>query len=85
MHHYMFCPRQINNPLHFQNQRYIDLFMSQRERDIRRERAREKETDKEIDKEKEIEKVQAIIFLNRPGQNEKSYPGVVEKRDLVCN
>jgi hypothetical protein len=34
----MFCPRKINNPLHFQNQRYI--FLCPKEE---REREREKE------------------------------------------
>jgi hypothetical protein len=57
----MFCPRQKNNPLHFQNQRYIGIFISLRER--RRGRERERKRDK---------KVRAIIFLNCPGQNEKS-------------
>jgi hypothetical protein len=33
MPHYMYCPRQQNNPLHCQNQRYIGIFMSLRERE----------------------------------------------------
>jgi hypothetical protein len=32
MHHYMFCPRQKINPLHFQNQRYI-VFLCPKERE----------------------------------------------------
>jgi hypothetical protein len=45
-----------------------------RERGRERERDKEKDTDKdkEKDKTKEREKVWEILFLNRPGQNEKS-------------
>ncbi len=42
-----------------------------RERDRQRERERDKEEEKEQEKEKEGSKVQAIIYLNRPGQDEK--------------
>jgi hypothetical protein len=48
MHHDMFCPRQKNTPLHFQNQRYIHLiFMSQREKE---RGGREKEEEREREK-----------------------------------
>ncbi len=40
MPQYMFCPRQKINPMHFQNQRYIGIFMSLREREREKERAR---------------------------------------------
>jgi hypothetical protein len=43
----MFCPRQKNNPLHFQNQRYIGIFMSLRERERGRGRERERERESE--------------------------------------
>ncbi len=73
---YMFCPRQQKiNLLDFQNQRYIGTFMSQKERERARARAKEKEKEKKKAKrkrERERTKVQAIIFLNCPGQNEKS-------------
>jgi hypothetical protein len=41
----MFWPRQKNNPMHFQNQRYIGILMSlrEREREIEREGERERE------------------------------------------
>ncbi len=42
MPHYIFCPIQKNNPLHFQNQRYIGIFMSLREREREREREQER-------------------------------------------
>jgi hypothetical protein len=79
-----------NNIQDFQNQRYIGIFMSQREREreIASERDRESESKKEKKKEKgkrkwkgkekgkererERTKAQAILFLNRPGQREKS-------------
>ncbi len=62
MPHYMFCPSQKNNPLHFQNQRYIGIFMSLRERERGEgerggERAREKKKEKVKEKEKEKERV----------------------------
>ncbi len=46
--HYKFCPRQNNNPLHFQNQRYVGIFMSLRERE------RGGESEGERDKKKEL-------------------------------
>jgi hypothetical protein len=63
MPHYMFCLRQKNNPLHFQNQRDIGIFMSLREREREQcEREREsarremEEKAKDTDKEKERDK-----------------------------
>ncbi len=55
---YMFCPREKNNPLHFQNQKYIGIFMSLREREGGRERERERERGGE-------RKCGVIIFLSR--------------------
>jgi hypothetical protein len=45
------------------------FYVPKRERERARARARERERERERKKEK---KVRAIIFLNRPGQNEKS-------------
>jgi hypothetical protein len=108
MPHYIFCPRQKNNPLHFQNQWYIGIFMSLRarkrewERDRARARAREQEQEREreskseskskseIERERERkrkrerEKVRVIIFLSRPGQNEKS-ANYIWKSSRVCS
>jgi hypothetical protein len=75
MPHYMFCARQKTNALHFQNHRYIGIFMPLRERE--RERASESESKSKSESERESkreekEKVRAIIFLNRTYQNEKS-------------
>ncbi len=49
-----------------------------------RARARARAREKEKEKEREIEKVRAIIFPNRPGQNETSvnHSG---KRGIVCS
>jgi hypothetical protein len=55
----MFYPTK-KNLQDFQNQRYVGIFMSLRER----ERGGEREIERT--------KVQGISFLNRPGQNEKS-------------
>jgi hypothetical protein len=45
--HYMFCRRQKNNLQDFQNQRYIGIFMSLRERERQRKRDREREIERE--------------------------------------
>ncbi len=95
MLHFMFCPRQTKNNLQdFQIQSYIGIFMSQRERERKREsgsesvreREREKENSererKEKEKQKERTNVQAIIFLNRLGQNEKSANYTVHGRGV---
>jgi hypothetical protein len=51
--HYIFCPRQKNNPLHFQNQRYIGIvFVPERERETERQRQRDGEREKEREREK---------------------------------
>jgi hypothetical protein len=42
----MFCPRQKCNFKDFQNQRYISIFMSQRERERERERENKKERER---------------------------------------
>ncbi len=83
MPHYMFCPRQKNNFQDFQNQRCIGIFMSQRRRremrdkrtrdkrwEMRDERVRERESERRRVSKRII--VRSIIFLNRPGQNDKS-------------
>jgi hypothetical protein len=66
----MFCPRQKSYIQDFENQRYIAIFMSLRER--ARENKSESEKEKGNRKERERTKVRAIIFLNCLGQNEKS-------------
>jgi hypothetical protein len=38
IHHYMFCPRQKNNPLHFQKQGYLNV--PEREKEQEREKKR---------------------------------------------
>ncbi len=43
MPYYKFCPEKKINPLHFQNQKYIGIFMSQREKGGEKEGEREKE------------------------------------------
>jgi hypothetical protein len=47
------APDKKNNPLHFQNQRYIGIFMPLRERE--RERKREKEIEREREQERELQ------------------------------
>jgi hypothetical protein len=47
----MFCPKQKNNFQDFQNQRYIGIFMSQRE--IEREQEQEREREQERQREQE--------------------------------
>jgi hypothetical protein len=56
--HYMFCPRQKNNPLHFLNQRYIGILMSLREIARQRESERESERERELAREREREREQ---------------------------
>jgi hypothetical protein len=71
----MFFPTQKNNPLHFQNQGYIGIFMSLRERKRERERERERGRGRES----------AGDYISKPpGQNEKSanYTG---KSGIVCS
>jgi hypothetical protein len=76
MPHYIFGPRQKNYLLDFQNQRFIGIFMSLRERESKseRERKKEKKQEKEIEKEKrERENQSAGDYISKPpGQNEKS-------------
>jgi hypothetical protein len=48
MPHYMFCPRQKKYFQDFQNQRYIGIFMSQRDREKEKTgRARKRERERE--------------------------------------
>ncbi len=79
-------PKKKINPTHFQNQRYIGIFMSLRERETERERERKSKSESksnsksksntksesESKRNRKREKIQAIIFLNRLGQIEKS-------------
>jgi hypothetical protein len=51
MPHYMFCPRQKNNFQDFENEKYIGIFMSQRERDRKRERKGERKRERERERE----------------------------------
>jgi hypothetical protein len=49
-------PQTKNNPLHFQNQRYIGIFMSQRERERERERERRRKKERESESKRERER-----------------------------
>ncbi len=83
MPRYMFCPRQKCNFQDFQNQRYISIFMSQRERERERERGKTKRKGRE----RESTKALVILFLNRLAQTEKSanYTVLCGKSGIVCS
>ncbi len=73
MHHYVFCPRQKNYITHFQNQRFIGIFMSpyiqERERERERGRGREKERARATEREQEQERVERREKENKSAGN----------------
>ncbi len=88
-----FAPDKTNNPLHFQNQRYIGI-LCPKERE--RERAREKEKDKKKERLRERErKKKARAILSKPHWPEGKIREILKRaayvvtvtipRDSYCN
>ncbi len=72
MPHDVFCPRQNNNITHFQNQRYIGIFMSLYIQEREREREQKREGEQEREQKQERERKSAGDNISeQPGPNEK--------------